>query len=86
MDYENVNMGMYPTLMGMFNLPPPNLHANNASLIHSISIVSMNSIQKVSQFKTSYFNAPWKFPKPSNEVGCIQMNSALYAAKIAYKS
>ena len=59
---------MYPTLMGTFNLPPSNL-GDNASPIHVISPIYIIATNKVSQFRTSYFEEPWVIIEPPQGTG-----------------
>ena len=81
---ENVWVGMYPTVIGTFKLPPPEWCANPAH-IHAISTIAIRSMVKNSHFRNSYFEDSWIVPKPTIGNGCRRAFWYLSIVEIAYE-
>jgi len=85
---DNVGVGMYPALMGTFNLPPPISYIDSVP-IYAISSIATNSTDKICYFRTSYFEDPWVVPVSSvlvEEDGCTGTPMTSSAAEIAYQA
>ena len=54
----NLGVGMYPSLMGSFNIPPP----SQTSLVFAISQVANGSEYREVPFQTNYVNDSWTLP------------------------
>jgi hypothetical protein len=79
----NVGVGLYPSLMGTFNYPPPNDDVKFISNHHKVDIFH------VSSFHTTYFEDPWILPSPSammDETGHPSISMPLSATEVAYSS
>jgi hypothetical protein len=55
----NVGVGLFPSLMGTFDYPPPQGDVKFVSDHHKVDIF------QVSSFRKTYFNDPWILPSPS---------------------
>ena len=78
---ENLGVGMYSSLMGTFNLPPPTVHIN--------AISSSKAPLQREFFRTHYFLDPWTLPSPSATLAEGQVGGMAFpmsAAEIAYQS
>jgi hypothetical protein len=85
---KNVDVGMYPALMGTFNLPSP-ISYIDSSHVYVISLITMDSTIVEVYFKTSYFEDPWVVPDPSisaKEYEYTRMFMPLSAEKSAYQA
>jgi len=79
----NLGVGMYPSLMGSFNIPPP----SQMSHVFAISQVVNESESCVVPFRTHYSNDSWTLPNPNALVkgeGFTSMASLLSAVEILY--
>jgi hypothetical protein len=77
----NVGVGLYPSLMGTFDYPPPHSDAKFISSHHKAEIFH------VSSFRTTYFQDPWTLPSPSDTMdmtGHAGMSMPLSADEVAY--
>ena len=54
---ENLGVGMYSSLMGTFDIPPPTVHIN--------AISSSKAPLRREFFRTHYFSDPWTLPSPT---------------------
>ena len=76
---ENLGVGMYSSLMGTFDIPPPMVHIN--------SISSSRAPLRREFFRTHYFSDPWTLPSPTATLAEGQvggMEFPMSAAEIAY--
>ena len=73
----NVGVGLYPTLMGAFNLPPPK--------VCMISRVENTLSGRQTPFKTSYLSDPWNLPSPDNK-NSTGMAETLSTVEVTYKA
>ena len=55
---ENLGVGMYSSLMGTFDIPPPTIHIN--------AISSSRAPIRREFFRTHYFLDPWTLPSPTS--------------------
>jgi hypothetical protein len=77
----NVGVGLFPSLMGTFDFPPPHDDIKFISNHHKVEIF------QVSSFRMTYFEDPWILPSPSttmDETGHSGMSMPLLATKVAY--
>jgi hypothetical protein len=79
---ENIDVGMYSSLMGNFDFSAP---------IHHVYTMSsrLSSAKRSFPFFTSYFSDPWTLPSPTSMIegpSLAGMDMPLSAAKIAYQS
>jgi hypothetical protein len=77
----NIEVGLFPSLMGTFNYPPPQ---GNVKFIFDHNKVE---IFQVSSFRMTYFTNPWILPSPSTtvkEIGHSRMSMPLSIAEVAY--
>jgi hypothetical protein len=77
----NVGVGLYLSLMGTFNYPPPHNDVKFISNHHKVEIF------QVSSFRMTYFEDPWILPSPSttmDETGHSGMSIPLSAAEVVY--
>ena len=72
----NIGIGLYPTLMGTFNLPPPE--------VCIISRVENTSSGRQISFKTSYLSNPWNLPNLDDKIS-TSMVEPLSTTKVTYK-
>jgi hypothetical protein len=80
----NLGVGLFPSLMGTCDYPPP---SNDVNLISIVPDQSKAAILQVSYFRTSYFNDPWTLPSPLDSMEAIghhSMAMPLSAAKVEY--
>ena len=56
----NLGVGMYPSLMGSFNLPPP----SQSSPVFAISQIASGNESKEIAFQTQYLNDSWTLLDP----------------------
>ena len=76
---ENLGVGMYSSLMGTFDLPPPTVHIN--------AISSSKAPLRREFFRTHYFSDPWTLPSPTATLEEGQVGGMAFpisAAEIAY--
>ena len=79
----NLCVGMYPSLMGSFNLPPP----SQMSLVFAISQIANENESRVVPFRTHYSNDSWTLPNPKFSTqgeGFMGMESPLSVVNITY--
>jgi hypothetical protein len=77
----NIGVGLFPSLMGTFDYPPPHDDIKFISNHHKVEIF------QVSSFCMTYFEDPWILPSPSammDETGHSGMSMPLSAAEVAY--
>jgi hypothetical protein len=77
----NVGVGLFPSLMGTFDYPPPQGNIKFISNHHKVEIFQDSS------FRMTYFKDPWILPSPSatmDETGHPSMSMPLSVAKVAY--
>jgi hypothetical protein len=72
----NIGVGLYPTLMGTFNLPLPE--------VCMVSQVKNTSSGGKIPFKTSYLSDPWNLPNPNDE-NSTNMVEPMSTAEATYK-
>ena len=72
----NVVVGLYPTLMETFKLPPPKFYM--------ISHVKNKSSGVQIPFKASYLSYPWNLPNPHDE-NSTGTTKPISATKVTYK-
>jgi hypothetical protein len=58
----NIGVGLFPSLMGTFNYPPPQGDVKFISTHHK------DDIFHVLSFCMTYFNDPWILPSPSDKI------------------
>jgi len=58
-----MGVGMYPTLMGTFNIPPP-ISYIDSSPVYEVSSITMDPMTVDVSFKKPYFEDPWLVPIP----------------------
>ena len=78
---ENLGVGMYTSLMGNFDLPPPSVHIN--------AISSSRAPIRREFFRTHYFSDPWTLPSPTSTLAEGQVGGLAFpmpATKITYRS
>lgn len=79
----NLGVGMYPSLMGCFNLPPP----SQSNHVFTISQIANRNESRETNFRTQYHNDSWTLPDPNASTsgkGFTGMAFPLSAAEIAY--
>jgi len=79
----NLGVGMYPSLMGSFNIPPP----SQISPSFAISQVASENESREIAFRTKYLDDSWTLPDPNVSTlgeGFTGMASLLSAVEIAY--
>jgi len=79
----NLGVGMYPSLMGYFDLPTP----IQTSLVFFISHVANQSEYRQVPFQTNYLNDSWTLPNTivsTQGEGLMGMASPLFAVETAY--
>jgi hypothetical protein len=77
----NVGVGLCPSLMGIFDYPPPHDDVKFISNHHKAEIF------QVSSFRMTYFEDPWILPSPSttmDETRHSDISMPLSAAEAAY--
>jgi hypothetical protein len=77
----NIEVGLCPSFMGIFNYPPPHNDIKFISNHHKVDIFH------VSSFRTTYFEDPWILPSPlatMDETGHPGMSMPLSAAEVVY--
>jgi hypothetical protein len=80
----NLGVGLFPSLMGNFDYPPP---SNDVRFVLVVPDQPKVAIFQVSSIKMSYFEDPWTLPSPSDSmegVGSLGMAMPLSTAKVAY--
>ena len=79
----NLGVGMYPSLMGSFNLPPP----SQSNPVFAISQIASGNESREIAFRTQYLNDSWTLPDLNVSTlgkGFTGMASPLSMAEIAY--
>jgi hypothetical protein len=77
----NVGVGLFPSLMGTFDYPPPHDDIKFISNHHKVKIFQVFS------FRMTYFEDPWILPSPSammDETGHPGMSIPLSFTEVAY--
>lgn len=59
---ENIGVGLYPSLMGNFNIASPVLFVGSSST----SVKKEAPVSMIQSFKTNYLDNPWVLMNPSN--------------------
>ena len=60
---DNLGVGMYSSLMGTFDIPPPTVHIN--------AISSSRAPIRREFFRTHYFSDPWTLPSPTDRKSVV---------------
>ena len=79
LEKRSVDVGMHPSLMGIFSCPAPIL------MIGSSSSEALSSMRSVT-FCTTHMEDPWILPTPSPQSKPIEMDVPLPVAMITYQA
>jgi len=82
---ENVGVGLYPSLMGTFNIWAPYFFLGSSSTLFEKEVPT----SFVQSFKTNYINDPWILPSPSDlreDCQYPETTLPLSATEITYQS